>query len=131
MRRSVHRYDPDKNVTSKKLKALAAERGRTIKTQAHVCLVQGASDADADRIVEGFREGADLEAIANVYDGGFQGDKQALGFRDPEPWLSEGAVLPRLCVDRRLRRIADFIEDMAENGDFDGMLFSFPDYVEA
>ncbi len=29
------------------------------------------------------------------------------------------------------RRIADFIEDMALNGDFDGILFSFPDYLES
>ena len=26
--------------------------------------------------------------------------------------------------------MADFIEDMAVNGDFDGMLFSFPDFIE-
>jgi alkanesulfonate monooxygenase SsuD/methylene tetrahydromethanopterin reductase-like flavin-dependent oxidoreductase (luciferase family) len=27
-------------------------------------------------------------------------------------------------------RVADFIEDMAVNGDFDGMLYSFPDFID-
>jgi pyrimidine oxygenase len=55
---------PGKNENSKRLKALAGERGRTIKTQAHATLILGESDADADRMVAHIREGADYEAIA-------------------------------------------------------------------
>ncbi len=66
------RCNDERNVTSLKLKEMGRERGKVIKTQAHVTLIQGENNADAQRIVDEYREGADLEAIANVYDRGYE-----------------------------------------------------------
>jgi pyrimidine oxygenase len=125
------RCGPERNHTSKKIKQMARDQGRTVKTQAHVTLIQGDSDEDAERIVEGFRDGADLEAICNVYDTWFRGDRVRRGAEILE---QSGSVRPVFYQTFPLvggpRRIADFIEDMAVNGDFDGILFSFPNYIE-
>jgi alkanesulfonate monooxygenase SsuD/methylene tetrahydromethanopterin reductase-like flavin-dependent oxidoreductase (luciferase family) len=124
------RCDAQRNVTSKKLKEMARQHGRSVKTQAHVTLVQGSSDEEAQRMVDHYREGADLEAITNVYDRGYTGDPRARGLEI----LNKGFPRPLFYQAFPLiggpRRVADFIEDMAVNGDFDGMLFSFPDYLE-
>src|SRR5437016_1210103 len=57
-----------KNATSKRLKQMAADNGRSIKTQTLVTLVLGETEAEARRTMEHIRDGADYEAIAAVYD---------------------------------------------------------------
>src|SRR5207247_9186904 len=49
------RCDEKKNPTSKWVKELAKERGRTVKTQAHVCLIRGKEDEDAQRSLNASR----------------------------------------------------------------------------
>ncbi|HEX6512527.1 MAG TPA: LLM class flavin-dependent oxidoreductase [Chloroflexota bacterium] len=125
------RCDEKKNPTSKWIKQLARERGRSVKTQAHVCLIQGEDDADAQRILGELREGADYEAISNVYDVlAYEGDKVARGKELLEQRFPRTLFYHAFPLIGGPRLIADFIEDMAVNGDFDGMLFSFPDYIE-
>jgi len=125
------RCGPNKNETSRMVKQMAADKGRTVKTQAHVTLIQGETDEEAERIVQGFREGADLEAICNVYDTWYEGDKLKRGAEilndSPSPRPVFYQTYPLIGGPQR---IADFIEDMAVNGDFDGILFSFPRYIE-
>jgi pyrimidine oxygenase len=121
---------PGKNENSRRLKALAAERGRTVKTQAHATLILGESDADAQRIIEHIREGADLEAIANVYDHNYPGDRRARGQEILEKNFPRSVVYHAFPLIGGPERVADFIEDMAVNGDFDGMLYSFPDFID-
>jgi pyrimidine oxygenase len=124
------RCDEQKNVTSRKLKALAQDRGRVVKTQAHAVLIQGSTDGEAQRMVEHFREGADFEAITNVYEPGHTGDKRARGQQLLDQRFPRTLFYHAFPLIGGPQRIADFIEDMAVNGDFDGMLFSFPDYIE-
>ncbi len=120
----------ERNANSKVLKQMAADRGRSIKTQGDVALILGETDADAQRIAEHIREGADTEAITNVYDRGYQGDRRARG----RELLAEG--FPQTLVYRTFpliggpERVADFIEDMVVNGEFDGILCSFPDFID-
>jgi pyrimidine oxygenase len=121
---------PGKNENSKRLKALAGERGRAIKTQAHATLILGESDADADRIVAHIREGADYEAIANVYDHNYAGDRVARGKEILEKSYPRTLIYHAFPLIGGPERVADFIEDMAGNGDFDGMLYSFPDFID-
>jgi pyrimidine oxygenase len=126
------RCGPNKNETSRMVKQMAAAKGRTVRTQAHVTLVQGETDDEAQRIVQHLREGADLEAICNVYDKWYEGpDRRARGAEI----LAQSAT-PRPVFYQAYpliggpETIAGFIEDMAANGDFDGVLFSFPDYIQ-
>ena len=121
---------PERNARARQIKAMAAERGRSIKTQGDVCLILGESDADADRVAGRIRDGADALAITNVYDRGYQGDRRARGLE----LLNEG--FPQTLVYRTCpliggpERVADFIEDMVVNGEFDGILLSFPDFID-
>lgn len=124
------RADDQRNAASKQLKQFAADRGRTIKTQAHVCLVQGDSDDDAQRILARFREGADYEAITNVYDRDWDGDKVARGRQLVEERWPRALFYQARPLVGGPETIADFVEDMARNGDFDGILFSFPEYLD-
>jgi pyrimidine oxygenase len=121
---------PGKNENSKRLKELAGERGRTVKTQAHATLILGESDADADRIVQHIREGADYEAIANVYDRNYAGDKTVRGKELVEKNYPRTLIYHAFPLIGGPERVADFVEDMAVNGDFDGMLYSFPDFID-
>lgn len=127
-------FNEQRNERSRMIKELGRQRGRSIKTQSNACLIQGSSDEDAQRMVEHLCAGADLEAIANVFDRGYKGDRGAderrakgqeiLDERYPRP-LFYGSYLiggPE--------RIADAIEDMAVNGDMDGLLLNFPDFIE-
>jgi pyrimidine oxygenase len=122
--------NPGKNENSKRVKELAGEHGRTVKTQAHATLILGESDADADRIVEHLREGADYEAIASVYDHDYQGDRAARGKEILDKAYPRALIYHAFPLIGGPERIADFIEDMAVNGDFDGMLYSFPDFID-
>ncbi len=98
---------PGKNENSKRLKELAGER-----------------------IVAHIREGADYEAIANVYDRNYPGDKVARGKELVEKNSPRALIYHAFPLIGGPERVADFIEDMAVNGDFDGMLYSFPDFID-
>jgi pyrimidine oxygenase len=125
------RCDEKKNPTSKWVKHLAAERGRAVKTQAHVCLILGEDDADAQRMLNGLREGADYEAITNVWDElNYEGDKIARGKELVEQRFPRTLFYQAFPLIGGPQTVADFMEDMFANGDFDGMLFSFPDYID-
>jgi pyrimidine oxygenase len=124
------RADEQRNMASKTLKKFAAEHGRRIKTQAAVCLIQGEDDADAQRIVGRYREGAALESICNVYDSGYQGDRAARGKEILDQRFPRPLFYHSFPLIGGPEHIANFIEDMARNGDFDGVLFSFPDYID-
>lgn len=127
------RADEQRNAASKQLKQFAADRGREIKTQAHVCLIQGETDEDAQRTLQHFREGAAVESIANVYgrgDRGFAGDNAARGREFLEERFPRPLFYHAFPLIGGPETVANFVEDMARNGDFDGILFSFPDYIE-
>jgi len=116
---------------SRKMKLMAREHGRSVKTQTLLIVIQGDTDEEARRLVEDYREGADYEAIANVYDPRSRGPAS----RDPEVLPSRFAD-PRFLYYRTFafaggpERIADLIEDLAVNGQLDGLLLVFPDFIE-
>src|SRR5581483_4621901 len=56
-----------KKATSLRIKEVAAEAGRTVKTHTLIMLIQGDTDADAERLYRHYQDGADHEAISNVY----------------------------------------------------------------
>ena len=122
--------DYKREMNSKRLKEMAAERGRTIKTQSALLLVLGETDADAQRILQHIREGADYEAITNVYDRAYAGDRRVRGQELLEKGFPRTLGYQMQFLVGGPERVATFIEDMAVNGDFDGVLLVFPDFVE-
>lgn len=121
-----------KNNASQKAKEMARELGRTIKTQTLVIVVPSESDEQGKEIIEHYRQGADYEAITNLWDPGCAGDKLARG---KELVGGPGGYPSRLfyyapAFAGSPKTTADLLEELAVDGDFDGLLLSFPDYME-
>jgi pyrimidine oxygenase len=122
---------PDRiKAASKRAKAMAREQGKTVKTQTLLIFIPADTDEQGAQIVEHYRAGADYEAICNLWDAGYIGDKLERGRE-----LVSGPEFPKCLFYRAYtlagspQAIADLIEDLAVDGDFDGLLLSFPDYI--
>jgi pyrimidine oxygenase len=121
-----------KTNASQKAKEMARELGRTIKTQTLVIVVPAESDEEGREILEHYRQGADYEAITNLWDPGYPGDKVARG---KELAGGPGDYPARIfyyapAFAGSPKTTADLLEELAVDGDFDGLLLSFPDYME-
>jgi len=116
-----------------RMKEVAASHGRSVRTHGHIIVIQGDTDADAQRMLDYYAEGADLEAIESIY------RKRSEGKR------LEGGVLKRKAryesKDMRLfyggipfvggpERIADMIEERTSGGEVDGVMLIFPDFID-
>lgn len=115
---------------SHRIKEVAGEHGRSVRTQTLVLLIQGDSDADAQKMLEHYSAGADLEAIENIY-------RLRAGNK---PEARQANYKARFETDLRLfyggvpfvggpERVADRIEELAVDGDVDGVMFIFPDFI--
>jgi pyrimidine oxygenase len=115
---------------SKRLKEMGRAAGRTIKTQTHFVCIPADTDEQALEIVEHYREGADYEAICNLWDPGYTGDKRARGKElVSAPGFPRALFYRARVVAGSATTIADAIQDLVGNGDLDGVLLSFPDYI--
>ncbi len=115
---------------SLRAKAVAREHGRAVKTQVLVILVLGESEDHAKALFDHYWDGADGDAIANVYQ-----------LRVRDRLLDRAAVMrERFESQGRLfyggfpcvggpESTAAFIEDLAVNGELDGLVFTFQEYV--
>lgn len=123
---------PQQIAMSKRMKEIAAQRGRSIRTHTLVLLIQGDSDDDAEKILRHYEAGADKDAIENIYRLRARGRNQ-----DDRPDSYQKRFESN---DNRLfyagvpyvggpERVADHIERLAVDGDLDGFLFIFPDFV--
>ncbi len=57
----------DQKRMSRRIKQVAAEHGREVRTHTLILLIQGDSDVDAERILQHYASGADQDAIDNIY----------------------------------------------------------------
>jgi pyrimidine oxygenase len=123
----------DQKRLSRRIKQVAAEHGRDdVRTHTLVNLIQGDSDADAQRILEHYQDGADHEAIDNIYRSRV---REKAGTRAEQLHSRFGSNLNRLFYAGipfvgGPERVADMIETLAVDGDLDGFLFIFPDFIE-
>jgi pyrimidine oxygenase len=126
--------DPeDQKKTSRRIKEVAAEYGRNdVRTHTLVNLVQGDSDADAERILKHYQDGADHEAIDNIYRLRVrEKDARRAGqLRDRFESNLNRLFYAGIPFVGGPERVADMIEELAVDGDLDGFLFIFPDFVE-
>lgn len=111
---------------SQRAKEIAQEYGKNLKTFAMYTIVPGDSDADAERRVQRYRNGADIEAIANMATGYGKkpdGKESALVARARDAFLSSViAGSPETLVER--------IAGTLDAANLDGMMLIFPDYDE-
>ena len=117
----------------RRMKEVAATHGRQIRTHTLIMMIQGDSDADAERLLSHYAAGADQEAIRNIYElrardkpAGARGDRYRLRFESADMRLFYAGV-PYVGGPER---IADMLEEQATDGDLDGFLLIFPDFIE-
>ena len=116
---------------SRRMKEVATSYGRKVRTHTLILLIQGDSDDDAERMLRHYEAGADQQAIENIY---------KFRAREKEKARAETYKSRFETADTRLfyagvpfvggpERVADRLESLAIDGDLDGFLFIFPDFL--
>ena len=120
-----------KKKTSLRIKEVAANHGRAVRTHTLVMLILGDTDAEAERTFAHYKAGADLAAIENIYH---------LRADDKKGVRKEGLQQRYASDDVRIfyggvpviggpEKVAAVIEELAIDGNVDGIMFVFPDFV--
>jgi pyrimidine oxygenase len=117
---------------SRRIKAVAAGRGRSVRTHTLAMLIQGDSDADAQRMFDHYQQGADHEAIASIYKkrAGTKPEERITILRDRFETNDTRFFYGGLPFIAGPERTASMIEELAVDGDVDGVMFVFPDLIQ-
>ena len=112
-------------VTSRRAKQMAVDQGKTIKTFAMYNLVPGETDREANKRVADYVAGADVEAINGMIASyGVKPDGRESAFVKRS---REGFMCSRIAGTDE--SIAQQVEEIIRNADYDGMMLMFPDFV--
>jgi pyrimidine oxygenase len=117
---------------SRRMKEVAAANGCSVRTHALSLLIQGDSDADAQRMLDHYEAGADLEAIDSIYhkrSSGNRQDRTAL-LRDRFTAKDMRLFYGGIPIVGGPERVAALIEEHAVDGEVDGIMFVFPDFID-
>lgn len=117
---------------SLRMKEIAAEYGRPVRTHTLLMLIQGDTDRDAERMLQRYVEGADLAAIESVYrkrSAGKEGEKAAV-YRDRFEAGDSRLFYAGFPLVGGPERLADLLEELAVEGELDGCLCVFPDFID-
>ena len=121
-----------KMARSRRIKEVAASTGKQVRTHTLIMLILGDTDADAQRMLEHYQAGADEDAIQSIYSkraGTKPGDQITLlrdRFEDSKTRIFYGG-LPFVAGPQK---VADMLEELVVDGDVDGVMFVFPDFIE-
>ncbi len=111
------------------MKRMAREANRNVKTYTVFTLVMGESDVEAQQLVEHFRSGADRAALDNVVRGSrsTRPDSGAMLFDNIR--MSTFFGCPPLAGSPAT--VATIVARLASEGELNGVLFCFPDFIPA
>ncbi|GAJ29556.1 LLM class flavin-dependent oxidoreductase [Acidomonas methanolica] len=122
------RDDAEMRAISRRAKEKARAAGRRLRTYAMAIIVQGETDAEADAMMDVFRDGFDAEGFRNML--------RAYGVIDAEIGKENamtarartGFMAPHIAgsAETIVRRIEQIIDDT----DLDGLMLIFPDYED-
>jgi len=118
----------DTKELSQRVKGIAAEYGRTVKTATTLLLIFGETDAAAEQRWKVIRDGADLEAVANIASY-FGGQSRASAARKIEKTTRDPTFAGRV-IPASPATVAEIIEDLVVEGGLDSVQLLFPDYLE-
>lgn len=121
-----------KKARSKRIKEVAATDGKSVRTHTMAMLILGDSDADAERILKHYQDGADEKAIESIYSkrAGTKPAERNEILRDRFENAGTRIFYGGLPFVAGPQRVADMIEELVVDGDLDGMMFVFPDFIE-
>jgi len=113
--------------TSRTMKAMARESGRSIRTYTMMNLVIGKTDAEAQAEADHYREGFDMEAC--------KGMMRAYGFLDAEIGKENSFVqnarssFMSAKIIGSAQTVANRLIELIEKCDLDGIMLIFPEYL--
>lgn len=113
---------------SRRMKEIAAEYGRTIKTATTLLPIIGENDADAERRWSYYQDGVDHAAIASI--AGYYGNKDRQSAKDRIEKMARDVSFTGKMLAGSPQTIADFIEDLVVDGGIDSVQLLFPDYIQ-
>jgi pyrimidine oxygenase len=121
-----------KKARSKRIKQVADENGKSIRTHTLVMLILGDTDADAQRILKHYQDGADEKAIASVYGkrAGTKPDDRIGILKERFEGADTRIFYGGLPFVGGPQKAADMIEELVVDGEVDGVMFVFPDFIE-
>jgi pyrimidine oxygenase len=121
-----------KKSRSRRIKQVAAEHSRQVRTHTLITLILGDTDQDAQRILEHYQAGADEEAINSIYSkraGSKPADRITI-LRDRFEQEGTRIFYGGLPFVAGPERVADMLEELVVDGDVDGVMFVFPDFID-
>ncbi|MGG6309359.1 LLM class flavin-dependent oxidoreductase [Paenibacillus macerans] len=116
----------DLAAVSKRAKDMAAERGKTVKTYAMFTIVPGETDEQAEERIKHYQAGADFGAIKGMlrsYGLEPDGRENSMVHRAKSAFMTE-------TIAGSVESIQNRIQEIIEVTNIDGMMLTFPDYVE-
>jgi pyrimidine oxygenase len=117
----------------KRMKEVAATYGRTVRTHGHIIVIQGDDDDDAQRRLDHYTAGADVEAIENIYrlrSAGKQADSGAEKRRERYESKDMRLFYGGIPFVGGPERIASMLEERFTGGGVDGIMLIFPDFID-
>jgi pyrimidine oxygenase len=116
---------------SRRMKEVAASYNRKVRTHTLMLLIQGDSDDDAERILRHYENGADKEAIENIYRLRSRGkvDTRLDNYKNRFETSDTRLFYAGVPFVGGPERVADRLESLAIDGDLDGFLFILPDFL--
>jgi pyrimidine oxygenase len=113
---------------SKRMKAMAAEYGRTIKTATTLLPVLDESDAAAQRQWEHYQAGADREAIANL--ASYYSKEGRDSAKNRILKMERDVSFAGRMIPGSPATLAAIIEELVVDGGIDSIQLLFPDYIK-
>lgn len=112
---------------SLKVKKAAKKYGRPIKTHAPITIILGDTDKEAQDMVKYFEAAKDITAMENMASAYAPEKGTGKMIIDQTKATAFYGCLPAVGSPET---IANIIEDLAVNGDLDGVLFTFPEFIK-
>jgi pyrimidine oxygenase len=113
-------------VLSQRMKSMAKELGRQVKTYTVFTLIQGESDAEAQELLDYYRAGADMQALDNIITSFGQRLSGQMMIELAKQFVFYGCQP----LAGGPETIASIMAQLTHEGDLDGIMFCFPDFIE-
>lgn len=112
---------------SKQVKEQAAGIGRHVRTNTVLIVVEADTDAEAKETVEVFRAGADVEGLSNVFST-YSKDASGTSAKMLMDMARQSVFYGTLLAGSH-DTVADTVADLVVEGELDGIMLCFPEFV--
>ncbi|WP_459986858.1 LLM class flavin-dependent oxidoreductase, partial [Nocardioides sp. AN3] len=115
--------------TGRRAKEVAKGVGTTIKTDTVLVLIIEDTDEEANAVLTNFRDGVDVDAWSNIFRI-YSKDVDGASSQTVLENARRDVFFGFLPVAGSASTVANILTDLVSGGDLDGLLLTFPDYLE-